>query len=250
MRRTVSVWRQSAKTSLRLRKVLRAFAGLLANALPIEHVAADPRGSHPLSPPRRLDSGAVVEQRAAGRVRRRVDQQPGGYKEGRSPAPDVPRPVAPAIAPPRELTRRLFAALIYDTTGGRRKMPAAHAIEYCPAHRDHAQPTLSPGLPVNRKREAVLLLPQRPSVDLVRADRSDNARQYNRYCSSKHSRGSVRGKKDVQTAHSSNTGICDPSLILLQKLSCAGHERSLKGTKHSETSALLKYLCHAGLRVM
>lgn len=129
---------------------------LLRVRLTIENVGADPGGSSTLSLPRYFDAGAVVEQRPTGRVWRWIDQQVSGYCACRYPPVSIAWPVTFAITPPRELTRRLFTALIDNGAGRTGKMTTARAVEYRPADRDHAEATLPPCFPIQRKRETVM----------------------------------------------------------------------------------------------
>lgn len=124
--------------------------------LTIENVGPDPGGSSTLPLPRYFDASAVVEQRPTGRVWRWIDQQVSGYCACRYPPVSIAWPVTFAITPPRELTRRLFATLIDNGAWCPGKMTTARAVEYRPADRDHAEATLPPCFPIQRKRETVM----------------------------------------------------------------------------------------------
>lgn len=129
----------------------------------------DPRGSRSLSFPGHSNTGAVIEQRSTGGVRRRIDQQVGRNHPRPDPALAIPWPVAFSVTPPRKLTRPTLAALIHDRTGCARKMLAASTIEDRPANRDHTATTLTPRLPIQGQGEAVMFVFLASGASIFRA---------------------------------------------------------------------------------
>ena len=128
-----------------------------ALTLAVEDVIADFCGANSRAFPRHANAGAVIKQRPTRRVRWRVGQQLGGDNPRLDPAVAIPWPVAFAIAPPRKLAGRLFAALVDDAAGSRWKFRTGRTIEYRPADSHHAVACFTPGLPVQCKGEALVL---------------------------------------------------------------------------------------------
>jgi len=120
---------------------------------------ADPSGSNTISAPARFDASAMIKERAASWVHRRINQQIRSDYTRQSPAVAAARPIASPVTPPAELARWLFTTLIHDLTRCPRKVPAAHTIEHSPTHRNHSATPLASCLKVQVERETTVLLP-------------------------------------------------------------------------------------------
>ena len=150
-------------------------------SLSIKNVIPDPCGSSTFSFPGYSDTAAVIEQCAAGRVRRWIDQQIRSDDTCPYPAVSISWPVALAVTPPRELTRPSLSALINDGAGRSGKVPTPSAIKDRPTDRDHAAATLSPCFPVQRKGETVVFVFLASRVGIIgprRQHENYHSRQY------------------------------------------------------------------------
>lgn len=145
-----------------------------ARRLSIEYVRANLDCSCARAIERGANLRGVEKQRPAGWVGRRVCQQLGGDEKRLIPAAPVFRPIAFAVAPPRELAWWPLASFTHDGTRRRGKILAANPVQNRPAYRNHAVPAFAPGFEVKGKRETVLLVLDRCGIHIYCRKQDNN----------------------------------------------------------------------------